>query len=100
MDKRWSDYLVISQGGTTPLPNGIPTFLVDISNVCSSGYNISNIHVRCEHFSSVHLINPRVFKHIEINDCLVNNGGISFTYANTFRYDLKVSSVTCLMEGF
>ncbi|KAL6180084.1 hypothetical protein ACLB2K_046752 [Fragaria x ananassa] len=94
--------IVIDQGPTAPLPSGIPTYTVEIMNVCGTGCNISRIHLNCGWFSSATLVNPRVFKRLRFNDCLVNdgkplvNGGsISFEYANTFLYSLKVSSVVC-----
>ncbi|CAL0319820.1 unnamed protein product [Lupinus luteus] len=95
--------IVITQGPTTPLPNGIPTYTVDITNMCVSGCNISGIHLSCGWFSSARLINPKLFKRLRYNDCLVNdgrslvNGGsISFQYANTFLYPLSVSKVVCV----
>ncbi|KAJ4850133.1 hypothetical protein Tsubulata_000607 [Turnera subulata] len=94
--------IVINQGPTAPLPNGIPTYTVEIRNVCSTGCNISGIHLNCGWFSSALLINPRVFKRVSYNDCLVNDGKplasggiLSFKYANTFSYPLSVSSVAC-----
>ncbi|CAI9787359.1 unnamed protein product [Fraxinus pennsylvanica] len=103
----WSDNcsisdIVISQGQTQPLPNGIPTYTVEIMNVCVVGCSISRIHVSCGWFSSARLINPHVFKRVHFDDCLVNDGKpleygrtISFQYANTYRYPLSVYSVTC-----
>ncbi|XP_039060050.1 TPD1 protein homolog 1-like [Hibiscus syriacus] len=96
------DDIVIFQGSTAPLPNGIPTYTVQIMNVCVSGCSISDIHVSCGWFSSVKLINPTVFKRQTYDDCLVNDGeplgrgeGLSFEYSNTFSYPLAVSSVAC-----
>ncbi|KAL0429626.1 UNVERIFIED_CONTAM: protein TAPETUM DETERMINANT 1 [Sesamum radiatum] len=94
--------IVISQGATEALPNGIPTYTVEIMNVCISGCDISAIHLTCGWFSSARLVNPRVFKRIRFDDCLVNEGKplvngrtLSFQYANTFRYPLSVSSLSC-----
>ncbi|KAJ4728836.1 protein TAPETUM DETERMINANT 1-like [Melia azedarach] len=94
--------IVISQGPTDPLPSGIPTYTVEIMNVCVTGCDISGIHLNCGWFSSAHLVNPKIFKRLRYNDCLVNNGKplangdtISFQYANTFLYPLSVSSVVC-----
>ncbi|KAG2244404.1 hypothetical protein Bca4012_023171 [Brassica carinata] len=94
--------IVVNQAATEPMPNGIPGYTVEITNQCMSGCNISRIHVSCGWFSSVKLINPRVFKRIHYDDCLVNNGKplpfgstLSFHYANTFPYRLAVSFVTC-----
>ncbi|XWS60227.1 hypothetical protein CRYUN_Cryun07bG0017700 [Craigia yunnanensis] len=94
--------IVINQGPTAPLPSGIPTYTVEIVNVCVTGSGISGIHINCGWFSSARLINPKIFKRLTYNDCLVNdgkplvNGGtLSFQYANTFLYPLSVSRVVC-----
>ncbi|XP_044504264.1 protein TAPETUM DETERMINANT 1-like [Mangifera indica] len=94
--------IVINQGPTDPLPNGIPTYTVEVTNACDTGCDISRIHINCGWFSSAHLINPKIFKRLSYNDCLVNDGKpllngdtLSFQYANTFRYQLSVSSVAC-----
>lgn len=96
------DDIVIFQGQTAPLPDGIPAYSVQILNSGVSGCSISNIHVSCGWFSSVRLINPSVFKRIDYGDCLVNDGEplgpgqtLYFQYANSFRYPLSVSSVVC-----
>ncbi|XP_016469596.1 protein TAPETUM DETERMINANT 1-like [Nicotiana tabacum] len=101
-DKCSKTDIVINQGPTAPLPSGIPTYTVEIMNVCVSGCDISGIHLKCGWFSSARLINPRIFKRLHFDDCLVNDGKplinghtISFQYANTFRYPLSVSSVIC-----
>lgn len=94
--------IVIFQGQTEPLPNGIPSYTVQILNACVSGCSISNIHVNCGWFSSARLVNPQVFKRMYYDDCLVNDGDalgpgqtLSFQYANSFRYPLSVSSADC-----
>ncbi|KAM1033652.1 hypothetical protein ACFX13_037944 [Malus domestica] len=96
------DDILIFQGQTAPLPNGIPTYTVQILNACVSGCSISDIHVRCGWFSSARLVNPRVFRRNDYDDCLVNDGEalgpgetLSFQYANSFRYPLSISSVVC-----
>ncbi|KAJ0239743.1 Protein TAPETUM DETERMINANT 1 [Hirschfeldia incana] len=94
--------IVVNQAAAAPMPNGIPGYTVEITNQCMSGCNIARIHVSCGWFSSVKLVNPRVFKRIHYDDCLVNNGKplpfgstLSFYYSNTFPYRLAVSFVTC-----
>ncbi|GKV18786.1 hypothetical protein SLEP1_g29123 [Rubroshorea leprosula] len=94
--------IAIFQGTTAPLPSGIPSYTVQILNVCVSGCSISDIHVSCGWFSSARLINPRVFRRLYYDDCLVNDGEalgpgetLSFQYSNSFRYPLSVSSVAC-----
>ncbi|XP_076925668.1 protein TAPETUM DETERMINANT 1-like [Bidens hawaiensis] len=106
-DRFWGDTcsesdIVVNQGLTDPLPNGIPTYTVEIMNVCSTGCDISGIHLSCGWFSSARLINPRLFKRIAYDDCLVNDGKpllnghtVSFQYANTYSYQLSVASVIC-----
>lgn len=101
-DKCSRSDIAITQGPTDPLPNGIPTYTVQIMNVCITGCDISAIHLNCGWFSSARLINPRIFKRLRYNDCLVNDGkplrngrSLSFQYANTFPYGLSVSSVGC-----
>ncbi|KAJ4847693.1 TPD1 protein 1 [Turnera subulata] len=96
------DDISIVQGATAPLPNGIPSYRVQILNVCVSGCSMSNIHVNCGWFSSTRLINPRVFRRLDYDDCLVNDGEalapgetLSFQYTNSFQYPLSVSSVAC-----
>ncbi|XP_011095926.1 TPD1 protein homolog 1 isoform X2 [Sesamum indicum] len=98
------DSILVFQGATSPLPNGIPTYTVEIQNVCvsESSCSISDIHLSCGWFSSARLINPSIFKRIGYDDCLVNDGeplnpgeSLSFQYANTFMYPLSVSSVSC-----
>nr|GEZ13866.1 protein TAPETUM DETERMINANT 1-like [Tanacetum cinerariifolium] len=66
--------IVIIQGPSTPLPSGIPTYVVEIMNVCTTGCNISGIHLSCGWFSSARLINPRLFKRLRYDDCVVNEG--------------------------
>ncbi|CAN1260112.1 TPD1 protein homolog 1 [Linum perenne] len=94
--------IVINQGSTDPLPNGIPAFSVQILNVGLSGCSISNIHVTCGWFSSYRLVNPSLFRRLNYDDCLVNDGhplpptsSLSFDYANISPYPLSVSSVSC-----
>ncbi|XP_052183552.1 TPD1 protein homolog 1-like [Diospyros lotus] len=94
--------VVISQGPTNPLPNGIPTYTVQIVNGCATGCSVSDIHLSCGWFSSASQIDPRLFKRIAYDDCLVNDGqpmlpgeALSFIYANTFAYPLSVSSLSC-----
>ncbi|XP_062088118.1 TPD1 protein homolog 1-like [Humulus lupulus] len=94
--------IAIFQGPIAPLPNGIPSYAVQILNARVSGCSISHIHVKCGWFSSARLVNPRVFRRLYYDDCLVNNGEplgpgetLSFQYANSFRYALSVSSVVC-----
>jgi len=101
-EKCTSADIVVSQGPTAPLSSGIPTYTVQIANMCATGCDISGIHLNCGWFSSVRLIDPKIFKRLRYNDCLVNDGKplvtggtLTFEYANTFSYPLGVSSIVC-----
>ncbi|KAK6945776.1 hypothetical protein RJ641_013320 [Dillenia turbinata] len=94
--------LTVVQGQTPHLPNGIPAFTVMISNTCQTGCNISNIHLHCGWFSSAILVNPKIFRRLAYNDCLVNDGQplksgstLQFRYANSRSYPLSISSMRC-----
>ncbi|CAK9198449.1 unnamed protein product [Sphagnum troendelagicum] len=92
--------LVQGQEGTM---GGIPTLGVEITNVCTGGCPISDVHVACGDFASTMLVNPAMFRRLSLNDCLVNNGNpisdadmIRFEYDNSFMYPMHVqSAVTC-----
>ncbi|KAA8527368.1 hypothetical protein F0562_034917 [Nyssa sinensis] len=79
--------------------SGIPEYIVQIVNTCVSGCAPSNIHLRCGWFASVRIVNPRSFRRLSYDDCLVNGGKplkasqiIRFTYSNSFMYPLAFKS--------
>ncbi|XP_021759123.1 TPD1 protein homolog 1-like [Chenopodium quinoa] len=95
--------LSVGQIPSAPLPSGIPTYTVEIVNVCSSGCDIAHIHLRCGWFSSAFPVDPSLFRRIRFDDCVVNAGRIlgngesfTFQYANTYSYPLSISSMSCL----
>ncbi|KAL6519769.1 hypothetical protein OROMI_032663 [Orobanche minor] len=84
---------------------GIPQFIVQIVNTCtvvsssssSSSCAPSDIHLHCGWFASERIVNPRTFRRLSFDDCLVNGGNplkssIRFIYANSFMYPLKLKS--------
>ncbi|KAI5077437.1 hypothetical protein GOP47_0007261 [Adiantum capillus-veneris] len=78
---------------------GIPQFIVQIINTCTSGCTPSDIHLNCGWFASAGTINPKVFRRVAYNDCVVNGGGplpreaiVRFTYRNSFMYPLSFKS--------
>ncbi|KAL2459323.1 TPD1 protein-like protein 1-like [Forsythia ovata] len=78
------------------LTSGIPQYVVQIVNTCVFGCAPSNIHLHCGWFASARIVNPRSFKRVSYDDCLVNGGRplknsqiIRFTYANSFMYPLE-----------
>lgn len=99
------DDIVLHQDATPPLPSGIPTYTVNVQNLCplKDGCAMGQIHLSCGKFSSARQINPSIFRRLSINDCLLNDGRplrpgetISFQYANSFSYPMAVSSATCV----
>lgn len=84
-----------SKGSTS----GIPQYIVQIVNTCVSGCAPHDIHLHCGWFASARIINPRLFKRLSFDDCLVNGGKplassqiIRFTYSNSFMYPLEFKS--------
>ncbi|KAJ4707766.1 tapetum determinant 1 [Melia azedarach] len=91
----------VTQAHVGRRPNGIPIYGVQITNLCFPGCSIANIHLSCGWFSSANLINPKIFRRVAYNDCLVNNAEpsqagriLSFEYTTTYMYHLSVSSAT------
>ncbi|OWM88053.1 TPD1 protein homolog 1-like [Punica granatum] len=82
------------------MTSGIPQYIVQIVNTCiNSGCAPSNIHVHCGWFASARIVNPRAFKRLSYDDCLVNAGKplkgsqiVRFTYSNSFMYPLAFKS--------
>ncbi|KZV29591.1 hypothetical protein F511_00869 [Dorcoceras hygrometricum] len=73
-----------------------------ITNMCNTDSSISNLHLHCGWFASALLVNPKLFKRLEYDDCLVNGGEpipyghvIEFRYENTHPYSLSVANYTC-----
>lgn len=79
--------------------SGIPQYIVQIVNTCVARCAPSNIHLHCGWFASAKMVNPRTFKRLFYDDCLVNEGRplknsqiIRFTYSNSFMYPLEFKS--------
>ncbi|KAJ6983700.1 hypothetical protein NC653_026496 [Populus alba x Populus x berolinensis] len=90
------------------LKNEIPLKQVQLKDQLQTRW--SDVHQRTRsrlrkalpEFSSATLVNPEIFKRVAVDDCLVNDGralapgaALSFKYANTKQYPLKVLSATC-----
>ncbi|XP_022138822.1 protein TAPETUM DETERMINANT 1-like [Momordica charantia] len=78
---------------------GIPQYIVQIANTCLSECAPSEIRLHCGWFASAKIVNPRIFKRMFYDDCLVNGGKplnisetIRFTYSNSFMYPLRFKS--------
>jgi hypothetical protein len=86
---------------------GLPLFNVQIQNSClDPACQISNIHVRCGMFSSGSPLNPHVFRRVNPDDCLVNDGlplspsnTISFTYSSIYMIPMTVFSGNVLCRN-
>ncbi|KAJ4722015.1 protein TAPETUM DETERMINANT 1-like [Melia azedarach] len=79
--------------------SGIPQYVVQIVNTCVSGCAPSDIHLHCGWFASARIVNPKTFKRLSYDDCLVNGGTplrtsqmIRFTYSNSFMYPIVFKS--------
>ncbi|KAI4303139.1 hypothetical protein MLD38_038808 [Melastoma candidum] len=79
--------------------SGIPQYIVQIVNTCVSGCAPSRIHFHCGWFASARMVNPKAFKRLGYDDCLVNGGRplkngniLSFSYSNSFMYQLSFKS--------
>ncbi|GLJ48871.1 hypothetical protein SUGI_1030680 [Cryptomeria japonica] len=95
--------MIVSQSPQYTMPNGLKAYSVDILNVCTTTCSIAEIHLTCGWFSSGVEIDPKIFKRLRYNDCLVNDGNpiraggsVSFVYAQVFQYPMVVSSMKCL----
>ncbi|XP_022959000.1 TPD1 protein homolog 1-like [Cucurbita moschata] len=87
----------ISQGQVST--SGIPQYAVEIMNTCLSDCAPLDVHLSCGMFSSANLINPRLFRRLGNDDCLVNGGRalkpgqiIRFVYSTTFKFPLAFKS--------
>ncbi|KAF5737060.1 hypothetical protein HS088_TW14G01216 [Tripterygium wilfordii] len=90
------DISILQSRDTT---SGIPQYIVQIVNTCEAGCAPSEVHVHCGWFASARIVNPRTFRRLSYDDCLVNGGKplktcqiIRFTYSNSFMYPLKFKS--------
>ncbi|XXG40831.1 hypothetical protein AAC387_Pa01g1449 [Persea americana] len=81
----------------------VPKYTVQIINMAAKVSSVHDIHVACGEFASTIQIDPKVFRRVQHNDCLVKDGMemhagevISFDYANILPYKLVPSQVKCL----
>ncbi|KAF0929509.1 hypothetical protein E2562_021760 [Oryza meyeriana var. granulata] len=93
--------VVVYQNNAEHLPSGIPTYSVEIINICTA-CTVYDVHVSCGEFASTELVYPSQFQRVGFNDCLVKCGGplgpsetVSFQYSNSFAYPLAVANVAC-----
>ena len=87
----------------------IPSFGVQITNKCTDHLcTISNIVVNCGRFSPANFMNPKVFRHLDVNPgtCLANDGRsiqagqvITFTYDEIYRQSMSLKSAAVLCFG-
>ncbi|CAM6122975.1 unnamed protein product [Calypogeia fissa] len=84
--------------GPVSTTSGIPTFSVQIINLCGN-CALGAIHVACGNWASATPVDPYIFTRLAYNDCLVNNGkplmsqgSISFQYSNSAMYPMSIVS--------
>ncbi|KAB5551757.1 hypothetical protein DKX38_009068 [Salix brachista] len=89
----------IEQGQEGTFPGGTPLFKVEIVNECPTG---CTIHLSCASFRSEKVINPKVFRRIAPDDCLLNDGQplpsgeiITFEYAAATQFPFTVKNIVC-----
>ncbi|KAL5995451.1 hypothetical protein ACLOJK_025513 [Asimina triloba] len=88
----------VTQRATGGSVQGAPEYEVTIANNCICSQ--SNLQVSCAGFSSAEAVDPRVFRPVGGNLCLVNDGRpvqqspppITFKYAAQTKYNLTPSS--------
>ncbi|KAJ6408289.1 hypothetical protein OIU84_011578 [Salix udensis] len=88
------------QGQEGTFPGGTPLFKVEIVNECPTG---CTIHLSCASFrSEENVINPKVFRRIAPDDCLLNDGQplpsgeiITFEYAAATQFPFTVKNIVC-----
>lgn len=92
-----SQDLTLIQGPVSST-SGIPTFSVQIINLCGN-CALGAIHVACGNWASATPVDPYIFTRLAYNDCLVNNGkplmsqgSISFQYSNSAMYPMSIVS--------
>jgi hypothetical protein len=81
--------------------SGVPEYTVEITNTCLDCI-VCAVHLSCGDFANTELVDPATFRRLAVDDCLVNDGGpigpgelITFQYANSFIYDMKIKSASC-----
>ncbi|KAG6545502.1 hypothetical protein Mapa_013104 [Marchantia paleacea] len=91
--------LSLTQGPVSST-SGIPTFNVQIVNLCGA-CAMADIHVACGNWASATPVDPFVFTRLGYNDCLVNNGqplssqgSVSFQYSNSAMYPMSIATAT------
>ncbi|KAJ6747535.1 PROTEIN TAPETUM DETERMINANT 1-LIKE-RELATED [Salix koriyanagi] len=89
----------IEQGQEGTFPGGTPMFRVEIVNECPTG---CTIHLSCASFRSEKVINPKVFRRIAPDDCLLNDGQplpsgeiITFEYAAATQFPFTIKNIVC-----
>ncbi|CAM6122985.1 unnamed protein product [Calypogeia fissa] len=94
-----SQDLSLTQGSVVST-SGIPTFDVQIVNLCGV-CAMAEIHVACGNWASATPVDPFVFTRLGYNDCLVNNGAplssqgsVSFQYSNSAMYPMSITSAS------
>ncbi|KAK3137626.1 hypothetical protein QOZ80_5BG0454840 [Eleusine coracana subsp. coracana] len=97
----WSEEaVVVLQDNQDPMPNGISSYTMTITNTCL-GCMVRDVHLVCGEFASTELVSPSEFRHLTVGDCLIHNDGamgpndtIAFEYSNSFQYDMDVVLVS------
>ncbi|KDO40340.1 hypothetical protein CISIN_1g044461mg, partial [Citrus sinensis] len=87
-----------------PGRGGLPTFIVEVRNICPTRCDIAEIHLNCAGFSHENVIDPKILMHSKnSNICIINNNqplkfraAVLFEYSTNFMYKFSVASVECV----
>ncbi|KZV28753.1 hypothetical protein F511_28141 [Dorcoceras hygrometricum] len=81
----------------------IPKYTVQITNEAWHSKGVYNVEIACPAFASTTLINPAIFRRIDLVHCVLKNGRIfntgeviTFEYSNILPYPLAIVSMKCL----
>ncbi|KAL7097416.1 hypothetical protein ACP275_10G143300 [Erythranthe tilingii] len=81
----------------------IPKFTVQIVNEAWNNKGVYDVQISCPAFASTTLINPAVFRRVNLANCLLYNGRIinpgeviTFEYSNILPYPFIVLDLKCM----
>lgn len=81
----------------------IPEYTVQIINEAWNVKGVYDVIVSCPIFASTTLINPNVFRRLDLANCLLDDGRIispgeviTFQYSNILPYPFAITTLKCL----
>ncbi|KAL1548874.1 putative TPD1 protein 1-like [Salvia divinorum] len=81
----------------------IPKYTVQVANEAWRVKGVYDVRISCPAFASTTLINPKVFRRLDMANCLLNDGGIifpgqviTFEYSNILPFPLLGTNFKCV----